>query len=145
MEDTGHPNRENITNCFGDDKSENLTEYAIHANISKINVYKVIKKFDSSPTTSIHNQSLVNQTGFILVNNTREDINETMKEIELANQRNVTKFDNQSDLVREKRGAKQNSFEPPSAVEHIPRLREPDVLVFEKQEIVNISIFGNSM
>ena len=143
MENTKHPNRENITNCFGDNKSENLTEYAIHANISKINVYKVIQKFDSSPTTSRHDQSLVNQTGFVLVNNTREDINETMKEIKLANQRNVTKTDNQSDLVREKR--QQNSFEPPSDVEHIPRLREPDVLVFEKQEIVNISIFGNSM
>ena len=143
MEDTRHPNRENLTNCSGDAKSENLTEYAIHANISKINVYKVIKKFDSSPTTSRHNQSLVNQTGFILVNDTREDINETMKRIKLANQRNVTEFDNQSDLVREKR--QQNSFSPPSDVEHIPRLREPDVLVFEKQEIVNISIFGNSM
>lgn len=145
MEDTRHQTRENITNCFGDDKSENLTEYAIHANISKINVYKVFKKFDSSPTTSRHNQSFVNQTGFILVNNTRDDINETMKEIKLANQRNVTKFDNKSDLVREKRGAEQNSFAPPSDVEHIPRLREPDILVFEKQEIVNISIFGNSM
>ena len=139
-------NRENITNnCFGDGTSENFTEYAIHANISKIDVYKIMSKFHSSPVTSKSNQSFVNETGFILVNDTREIVNETMKEIKLTNQRNVTSYDNKSDPMREKRMAQQHSFEAPLDIEHIPRLQQPDVLVFEGQEIVNISIFGNSM
>ena len=139
-------NRENITkNCFGDGKSENLTEYAIHANISKIDVYKIMSKFDSSPVTSRSNQSFVHETGFTLVNDTRQIVNETMKEIKLTNQRNDTRYDNNSDPMREKRMAHQHSFAAPADVEHIPRLQVPDVLVFEKQEIVNISIFGNSM
>ena len=139
MEDT----KQNMTNCL--DKSENLTEYAIHANISKINVYEVIKKFDSSPAKSIYNQSLGNETGFILVNDTREDMRETMKEIKLVNQRNATMYGNKSDLMMEERKAQHDSFAAPADVEHIPRLQGPDVLVYEKQEIVNISIFGNSM
>ena len=139
MEDT----KQNMTNCL--DKSENLTEYAIHANISKINVYEVIKKFDSSPAKSRYNQSLGNETGFILVNDTREDMRETMKEIKLVNQRNATMYGNKSDLMMEERQAQHDSFVAPADVEHIPRLQGPDVLVYEKQEIVNISIFGNSM
>ena len=139
MEDT----KQNMTNCL--DKSENLTEYAIHANISKINVYEVIKKFDSSPAKSRYNKSLGNETGFILVNDTREDMRETMKEIKLVNQRNATMYGNKSDLMMEERKAQHDSFAAPADVEHIPRLQGPDVLVYEKQEIVNISIFGNSM
>ena len=140
MEDT----KQNMTNCL--DKSENLTEYAIHANISKINVYEVIKKFDSTPAKPRYNQSLGNETtGFILVNDTREDMRETMKGIKLVNQRNATMHGNKSGLMMEERKAQHHSFAAPADVEHIPRLQGPDVLVYEKQEIVNINIFGNSM
>ena len=138
-------NQQNFTNCFGNNKSENLTEYAIHANISKINVYDVMKKFDSSRTETIKlNQSFVNETGFILVNDTREEVMGIMDEIKIINQRNNTKDDNETDLMlmREKRAT---AHLVGSAFEHIPRLQEPDSVIFERQENLTKSIFGNSM
>ena len=138
-------NQQNFTNCFGNNKSENLTEYTIHANISKINVYDVMKKFDSSRTeTTKLNQSFVNETGFILVNETREEVMGIMDEIKIINQRNNTKDDNETDLMREKRATAHlvgSAFD----MEHIPRLQEPDSVIFERQENLTKSIFGNSM